>query len=125
MAVELDDQALLRPHAVDLDAFDAGVAERPGKSSGEEERLEVLFELAPDDVEAALCFLEDSSEDGDARLAGIALDQRTEAERIGEPELLGLPDRAAQLVALNDGTEIKERARHGRDRDAVMSGDLV
>ena len=47
-----------------------------GKASIEEEGLEVLFEFASDEVEAALCFFKDGSEDGDARLAGVPVDQR-------------------------------------------------
>ena len=35
----------------------------------DEEGLEELFELARDDGQAALCFLNDGSEDGDAGLA--------------------------------------------------------
>ena len=89
--VQLDDDALLRPRAVDLDAFDADVGERSWKASIKEKGLEVLFEFASDEVEAALCFFKDGSEDGDAGLAGIAVDQRAEAEPVGEPELLGLP----------------------------------
>ena len=53
-------------------------------------------------------------------LRGIALDEVAEPEAVREPELLGLPHRAAELVVLNDSTEVEQRARHGRDRDAVM-----
>ena len=59
-------------------------------------------------VRPRLCFFKDGSEDGDARLAGVAVDQRAvDSDAVGEPELLGLPDGAAQLVALNDGTEVE------------------
>ena len=124
-AVELDDDALLRPDAVDLDAFDADVRVRARKTCIEEEGLEALLELASHDAQAALCFFNDGFEDGDSRLAGVAPYQRTDTERVGEPELLGLPHRAAHLVTLNDSTEVEERAGHGRDRDAVVSGDFV
>jgi hypothetical protein len=123
-AVELDDDALIEPHAVHLDAFDKDVGERFRKT-GIEEGLEALFELAPDYAQAELCFFKDSSEDGDPRLAWVALDQGLYPERIGQPELLGLPEGAAQLVSLNESTEVKMRARDGRDRYAVMDGDLV
>jgi hypothetical protein len=36
-----------------------------------------------------------------------------------------LPDGAAELLALNDSTEVEQRAGHGRGRDAVVGGGLV
>ena len=66
-----------------------------------------------------------SFENWEAWFAGVSLDQVAEPEPVGQAELLGLPDGAAQLVALNDGTEVEERARDGRGRDAVVGGGLV
>jgi hypothetical protein len=66
--VELDDEALVRPSAVDLVALDADVGFRVRKTGIEEEGLEALFELAADDRQAALCFLEDSLR---IRMAGL------------------------------------------------------
>jgi len=73
VAVELDDQPLLRPDAVDLVALDALV--RPGqwKTSVEQECLEAFLELAADDVEAEPGFLQESLDGRDAGSPGVAL----------------------------------------------------
>src|SRR3954453_2489133 len=62
---------------------------------------------------------------GHPGLSGIALDEIAEPQAVGEPELLSLPQCAAELIALNDGTEVEERAGHRRRRDAVVRGRLV
>ena len=103
--------------------MDVGLRQR--KTGIQEKRLEALFEFASDEVDSALRFLNDGSEGGDPGLPGVSLDQVAEPERVREPELLGLPHCAAELVALNDSTEVEERVGHGRGWDAEVRGGLV
>jgi len=124
-AVELDDQALLRPRAVDLHPLDADVGHWAQKTGIKEEGLEALLEFAADDAEAALCLVDEHPRDRRDGFPRVALNEIAQPQRVSEPELLGLPQGATQLVALNDSTEVKERAGHGRDRDAEVSGGLV
>jgi hypothetical protein len=124
-AIELDEEALLRPGAVDLDALDEDVGLGCREARVDEKGEEELLELATGDGQASLCFFNYGSNDWDAGLSGVALDEVAEPEAVGEPELLGLPHRAAELGVLDDRTDVQQRAWHGRDPDAVMNGDLV
>jgi hypothetical protein len=124
-AVELDDEAVRGPRAVDFQLVDADVRLGHRKTGIDEEGLEALFELASDDPEALLHLFKEGSDVGDAGLARIALDEIAQPEAIGEPKLLGLPESAPELVALKDGTEVEKRPGHGGGRDSVMGGDLV
>ena len=119
-AVELDDEAGGGPDAVDLESPNEDVGARERKTGIEEKGLEALFELLLDDVQAQLGLLNYSFEDWDAGLAWVSGDQVAHPQRIGEPKLLGLPHGASELVALNDSTEVEQRAGHGRGRDAEM-----
>ena len=94
-AVELDDDPLLWPGAVDLEFLNADVRLGSWKTGFEEQGLEALFELASDHRQALLCFPNYSFEDRDAWLARVSGDQVADPERVGEPELLGLPECAA------------------------------
>ena len=113
-AVELDDEALVLPRAVDLHGFDADVRVWDGNSGIDEEVLEALLQFASDAGQACLYFFDDGSEERDSRFARVPLDELAYPDRIPQPELLGLPERAAELSALNDSTEVEERARDGR-----------
>jgi len=113
------------PRAVDLVALDENIRTRERDTGADEECLKELLEVTPYDVHAALRVFNDSSEGGASRLARIALEEVAEPQPIGEPQLLGLPHRAAELVALKDSTEVEQRARHRGGRDAVVGGDLV
>ena len=88
-------------------ALDADVRDGPWKTGSEEELLEALLQLASDDAEAALNLFNDGFEERHARFPRITLDEPSHPDGVPQAELLGLPKRAAQLVALNDGTEVE------------------
>jgi len=124
-AVELDYHAPDRPDAVDLRSVDEDVGLWLREAGTQEELLEALLELAAHDAEAAPGLLDDSFDDRDSRFPRVALNELGERQAVGEPELLGLPQRAAPLAALNDGAEVEQGARQRGDRDAVMDGHLI
>ena len=111
VAVELDDDALLAPQAVDLDALDENVDLRPGQATGIEEGEEAVFELAPGDRLADPAFFEDGPDRGCAPLPAVAVDEVIERERVGEAEELGLVHRPLCLPTGGDRGEIEERSR--------------
>ncbi len=111
VAVELDDDALLAPQAVDLDALDENVDLRPWQATSIEEGEEAVLELATGDSRADPPFFEEGPDRGCAPLPAVAVDEVIEGERVGEAEELGLVHRALGLPTSGDGGEIKERSR--------------
>jgi hypothetical protein len=93
--IELDDEACVRPDAVDLHPVDEDVGLRKRKAGADEKCQEALFELAFHDAQSAAYLFNDGFDGRDAGLAGITLDEIAEPERICEAELLGLPQRAS------------------------------
>src|SRR5215207_1785973 len=73
VAVELDDQPVLRPDAVDLVALDALIRLRQWKASLDEERLEALLQLAADHVQAKPGFVKESPDGRNARSSWVAV----------------------------------------------------
>jgi hypothetical protein len=74
-AVELDDEVLVGPEAVDLFAVDSCVDVRPGESVDVEEGEEAQFELVLGDVAADVTALEESLDGGGPRAARVPRDE--------------------------------------------------
>jgi hypothetical protein len=93
--VELDDEPRLRPDTVDLEALDSDVGLRERKTGSDEEGLEALLELASDDPKPLPQLLQHPTGARDPASTGMARDQVGKRERIGQPQLLGLPQCAS------------------------------
>src|SRR5215203_2288747 len=125
VTVQLDDQALLRPDAVDLEALDHHIGPRKRKTGPDEKVLEALLELAADDsgADAGLC--EQGSDGFQPWPAWVAIREVLQRERIGKSEMLGFTKRAAELAASNCSTEVEQCSWNGRGRDCPVRRALV
>ena len=125
-AVELHDEPLRRPGAVHLAAaptcaFVRGRG-RPWRSSRRRKRSSSSLRVRVAPASRAASAARDR---GRARAARVAGEEVAQRERVGEAEHVRLVDGPLELAAVEDGGEVEERARHGRDRDAVEDGALV
>src|ERR687895_2846800 len=73
VSVDFDDQALLRPEEVDLEAADAGVHPRPFDRTGGAEVEETLLELTPSESGAGFVTGDCLGEAAGAMVAGVSL----------------------------------------------------
>src|SRR5829696_3526681 len=104
VAVQLDDQPLLGPQAVDLVALDHHIGLRTRETGRDEEVLEALLELAADGTGADRGLCMQGANRLEAWAARVARYEVMQRERVGEPALLRSPQRAASFMALNDST---------------------
>jgi hypothetical protein len=116
-AVELDDQAAVRPREVDLFGLDEDVRLGPRETAVIEEGLEARLE-----VSAGVGRRGERAEGSGAALGRVA---PGEVVRAGEAEDLDLVDGLLELVALQDAGQVEERAGGSCDGDAVPHRDLV
>lgn len=127
--VELERQPLRAPQAVDLEGAAGGLDPRVGLGTRQarrgEELPEALLELTPGDGGAGAAI---GQERPHARGPGpprVPRKQIAEGQPIAEAKHLGLVDRARELAGVEDGGQVEQRARHGRDRNPTVHGHLV
>lgn len=126
--VELDDQALRAPQAVDLDPAathsQRDVELRPLELRGVQECQEAVLQLAASDpADQAGC--EQGSERRRSGATRMAFEKVQQRQPVPEAAHLGLVDRALETVGVEHQSQVEERAGDGGDRDAPLDRDLV
>ncbi|HZH25329.1 MAG TPA: hypothetical protein VEY49_10515, partial [Solirubrobacteraceae bacterium] len=118
-AVELDDQSVLRPVRVDLEAVELRVRDRERQAVAGAEVEECCLEVAA----GGLCLvLGELSDVLRTRPAGAGGQQRGDVEQV---VVFGGLQGARQLAAADAAGEIRQGAGGGGNRDAVLGGDVV
>jgi hypothetical protein len=55
----------------------------------------------------------------------VAIEQAGEFDAVEEAQVFGLANRFLEVMVVDDGSEVQERAGDGRDRDAAFFRELV
>lgn len=123
-AVGLHGQPPLRPAEVELPAVLIAVDLRARQLVVEAELEEERLEIAPRRGVVRAEVGEERRQRGRARSRAVRGQDPHHLPVVVELQLLGPLDRAAQLVRGHDRGEVEERAGDGRERQAVVLGDL-
>ena len=126
-AVELDDEFVLSPDAVELEPpgvqLERLVALGAGQAGLIKEDEEALLERFAGD--ASWARVDNGPQVAAPPSGGIPLEEGIEGERVGEALGLGLFDRALELVAVEDGRQVEQGPGDGRDGDSLDDGCFV
>jgi hypothetical protein len=126
VAVELDDETLVRPEGVRAVGPERRVGSWPGDAMRVEEPEKAALPVALRDRLADPPLLPEGSVHRLRPVASrVARDLDIEADRACEPLDLGLVERVLELLLRYDGGEVDERARGVRDRDAAPRRHLI
>src|SRR3954447_1423025 len=126
VAVQLDDDALVRPEGVGLVWAERLVHRRLRQPVSLREVEERRLEVASDDGLALLALDLEGASEGLCPLASrVPRDQGSEGNRACEPADLRLVESMLELLGGYDRGEVEEGSRRVGHRNAVVDGDLV
>jgi len=104
---------------------DCSVEERRRQVVCTNEGCKALLELLAGDPAPERHVGERSPQSAGAALAAVPVEEGGEGEGIGQPARFCLVQRADQGIVVEDGCEVEQRPRHGRDQDPVAYGAFV
>ena len=115
----------LGPRAIHLEPEHQRVHQRPRETGVVEQVEEALLELAPRDGGAGSAQGERRANRRRPGAARVAVEEGGKREPVGETQVIRLVESPLDLAGVEHGGEVEERARDGRDGDAVEDGGLV
>jgi hypothetical protein len=124
VAVDLDDEAPVRPGEVAFGAGDAGVDFGCRQAGGPDEAQEEPLEVAAGAVLVRGEEVEQVEQGARAGTSGMTREVSTDRRRVEAAEILGALDQAAEGALGKQGSEVGDGAGRGGDPEGVAGQDV-